>query len=234
MGRLNFQLLATVLIAISFASALKAETCRAETTSQTSELRLAAPDPSMPKADKQGDDFRLDNSEHHYQVNSDYTYTAIIDEQITLLTSQGLESGQRSTMDYYPDSQSLELIEAYVIQPNGEKIKATAENIFTRPSQESQDAPGFTNSLTTTIVFPKLRVGSQTVVKWKLTQKKPSIVGFSDVFTPLFQEPTIKQTVEISLPASLKLQWKKRGDYQVTDKIQGDRRMITATIANPV
>jgi transglutaminase-like putative cysteine protease len=175
---------------------------------------------------------RMDEYESYYQVNPDYTYTEVDTQRMTLLTPKGIEDWQRATWTYTPDTQSLEVVEAYVIQPNGEKVKVTKENIFTRPSQESQNAPGFSNSMTTTVVFPKLMAGSQTFVKWKLTQKKPSVVGFSGVDSPLFEEPTVKDSVKISLPASLRLRWEKRGDYVVSDQIQGDRRIITAVIAN--
>ncbi|MBP5974810.1 DUF3857 domain-containing protein [Brasilonema sp. CT11] len=187
--------------------------------------------PTTPPAKPVVDNARMDNYENHYQVNLDYTYTEVIAQRMTLLTPQGIEDWQRANQSYSPDTQSLELVEAYVIQPNGEKVKVTEENIFTRPSQESQDAPGFSNSMTTTVVFPKLMVGSQTFVKWKLTQKKPSI-DFSDMETPSFRESSVKETVQISIPTSLKLRWKKRGAYVVSDKIQGDRRIITAVIAN--
>lgn len=174
------------------------------------------------------EDLRIDSYESSYYVNHDYTYTQIISEHDIMLTSRGVEQGQRATYDYYPDSQSLQLIEAYVIQPDGQKLAVAPENIFTRSSQESQDAPGFSSSLTTTVVFPKLVVGSQTFVKWKLVQKKPPVVGFSVLDSPSFEYPTVKETVKIALPASLKLQWKKRGDYVVTDEIQSERRIVTA------
>ncbi|KAB8333334.1 DUF3857 domain-containing protein [Scytonema tolypothrichoides VB-61278] len=161
--------------------------------------------PTTPAAKPVVENARMDNNDNHYQVNLDYTYTQVIAQRMTLLSPQAIEDWQGASQSYSPDTQSLELVEAYVIQPNGEKVKVTEENIFTRPSQESQDAPGFSKSMTTTVVFPKLMVGSQTFVKWKLTQKKPSVVGFSEMETPFFRESSLKETVQISLPTSLKL-----------------------------
>jgi Domain of Unknown Function with PDB structure (DUF3857)/Domain of Unknown Function with PDB structure (DUF3858)/Transglutaminase-like superfamily len=178
------------------------------------------------------ENYSLDYYESDYQVNPDYSYTQIISSQATILTQLGIEYQQRASQDYYPDSQSLELLDAYVIKPNGEKIKVSNDNIFTRSSQESQNAPGFTNSMTISVVFPQLTVGSKTFVKWKLIQKKPSIVGFSRSDTPLFSEPTVKNVIRISLPLKQKLRWDKRGDYVVTDEVKGNRRIITATIKN--
>jgi Domain of Unknown Function with PDB structure (DUF3857)/Domain of Unknown Function with PDB structure (DUF3858)/Transglutaminase-like superfamily len=186
-----------------------------------------------PQLDKEVvEDIRIDNYEKKYQLNSDYTYTLFQTQQSTLLTKQGVEYGSRETFDYDPNTDSLELIEAYVLQPNGEKVKVASENIFTRSSPESESAPGFTNNMTMTVVFPKLMEGSQTFVKWKQTNKKPSVVGFSSIEYPSFSNSTVKDSVEIELPASLKLNWKKRGNYVVTDTQSGNRRKISAVITN--
>ncbi len=173
---------------------------------------------------------RIDNYENKYLINSDYTYTCLKTQQTTLLTKQGIEDWKRDYLDYSPDTQSVELIDAYVIQPNGKKIKVTKENIFTRSSPEY--VPGFTNDLRMTIVFPQLKVGSKTFVQWKLIQKKPFTVGLSDVETPFFSIPVVKESIEIELPTSLKLHWKKRGNYTVTDTYEGNLRRIKAVITN--
>ncbi len=186
----------------------------------------------LPVVKKSVANYRIDNYESSYELNSDYSYAQTIATRTTLLTRRGIDYKQRASFSYYPDSESVSLLEAYVIQPNGEKIPVSNENIFTRPSPDSQNTPGFTNSMTTTVVFPRLMVGSQTFVKWKFTEKKPSVAGFSELYTPVFSEPTTKNTVTISMPAALKLRWKKLGDYIVTDKIQGLRRIITAVIEN--
>lgn len=173
---------------------------------------------------------RTDRYEDTYQLKADYTYTETFSQQQTLLTPHGIEAGQRATFDYYPDSQSLELLEAYVIQPDGQQINVSKDSIFTRPSVEDQEAPGFTSSMTTTVVFPQLKVGSQTVVKWQLVQTKPSVVGFNVTAFPSFDNSTTKQTIKLRLPATLTLHWQKRGAFVVTDTVQGNQRTITAVI----
>lgn len=175
-------------------------------------------------------DVRVDNYENKYLINSDYTYTRFRSQQTTLLTKQGIEDWRLDYLDYSPDSQSLELVEAYVVQPNGKKVKVTDKNIFTRSTPEY--VPGFTNDLRMTVVFPSLKVGSQTFIKWKLTQKKPFTIGLSDVESPFFSIPTVKESIDIELPTSLKLNWKKRGNYIVTDTSEGNRRRIKAVITN--
>ncbi|BAZ14380.1 hypothetical protein NIES4071_62230 [Calothrix sp. NIES-4071] len=176
------------------------------------------------------EDARIDNVERKYIVNPDYSYTQFMTQQTTLLTKQGIENGQRDFWDYSPDTEFVELIDAYVVQPNGEKIKVSSNSIFTRSSPEH--VPGFNNNKRLTVVFPKLMVGSQTFVKWKFTQKKPSEIDFSSYDVPDFWLATLKRSVEIELPVSLKLNWKKRGNYTVTDTLTQNRRIIKAVITN--
>jgi Domain of Unknown Function with PDB structure (DUF3857) len=72
------------------------------------------------------ENYRLDNYESSYEVNADYTYTQTISSQTTLLTRSGIENNQNDSLTYYPDSQSLDLLEAYVIQPDGTKINVAS------------------------------------------------------------------------------------------------------------
>ncbi|MCU0566813.1 MAG: DUF3857 domain-containing protein [Oculatellaceae cyanobacterium Prado106] len=200
-----------------------------------------SPDPWLPIAN---DDFpetvpgttdphvRVDDSFTEFQVNSDYTFTRTSTSRMSVLTPEGIDELQRYAFSFYPESQSLELVEAYVIQPDGQKLAVTPDNIFTRPSPESQSAPGFTNSMTTTVVFPQLRVGSQIFVSWKSVQKTPEVIGFQRLFCPAFDSPTTRQRIRVVLPVDLDMRWRSQGPYQVTDETQGDRRIIIATLEN--
>lgn len=175
-------------------------------------------------------DIRYEDYQSHYDINPDYSYGRTYSSLITLLTPSSLNSWQRSSRSFYPESQSAELIEAYVIQPDGRRVDVTAENIFTRPSRESQSAPGFSSSMTTTVVFPQLEVGSKIYSAWRFTQKTPSVIGLHEFDRPNFSYHSRQETISVSLPKDLPLRWAKRGDYQMSDKIEGDRRRITATL----
>lgn len=115
--------------------------------------------------------YRIDSYENSYDVKSDYTYTQVTSTLATLLTPTGIESRQSDSNSYYPETQLLELVEAYVVQPDGKRILVTAENILTNSSQKPQLAGKLGNSKTITVSYPKLTVASQTFIKWKLTQK---------------------------------------------------------------
>ncbi len=172
----------------------------------------------------------LEKSIYYLQPNK--TYRAIFIDDATLLTQRGIKEGQRATQTYFPKTQRLKLIDAYVVLPDGKKIKATKKNIFTRPSQATESAPGFTNSLTTTIVFPQLQPGSKTYVKWELRQIKPETFGFNIVDAPDFESQVVNQAVEVHAPDSLKLHWAKRGAYKVSVTQNKNEKIVTAALKN--
>ncbi|HQS84464.1 MAG: hypothetical protein B7Y25_06105 [Alphaproteobacteria bacterium 16-39-46] len=165
-------------------------------------------------------------------LKDDYTGQTILENQATVLTASGISQLQKSTQEFFPKSQTIDVVEAYVLHSDGTKIMVEPDNIFTRPSAESQDAPGFTSSLTTTVVFPQLRLGSQTYIKWKLKQLKPSVLGFDQIISPPFESGIKNLEVLFILPKTLKLAWKERGGFIVQDTIQDSMRHIHAKIKN--
>ena len=177
---------------------------------------------------------QLDLFSRSYDVNADLTYVETIRQDATLLTRRGISAGERETMDFYPKSQALELVEAWVDQPDGSRLPVEASAIFTRPSQESQSAPGFSDSQTTTVVFPQLREGSRTHVVWKLTQKTPPLVGLQITSVVPEEWMVDEMKVQIRAPESVPLHYARRGGFSVEDNVEGGIRTIRAYIANQV
>jgi transglutaminase-like putative cysteine protease len=174
---------------------------------------------------------RIDRSEIVYTVNPDQTYTETSTVDRTLLTTRGIRSRDRSEITFYPDQQTLEVLEAWVDQPDGSRVQVGPENRFTRPSAASQEAPGFTSSLTTTIVYPQLRPGSRTHSKYRLVQTTPPLLGFSAWSEAEFEDPTLADRLEIDAPADFTLNWRSRGTVTVSDATAAGRRHIVAEMA---
>ena len=175
---------------------------------------------------------RVDRDLSTYEVHADLTYVQTVELDYTLLTPRGLRARERSTRDFYPDSQTLEVIEAWVTQPDGTRLDVGASQIFTRPSAASQGAPGFTSSLTTTVLYPQLREGSRTHIKWRMVQKTPPLLGVNVWDEPPFEWPSAHGVVEVIAPAGLDLHWRARGGYQVSDAVADGVRRIVATLDN--
>lgn len=178
---------------------------------------------------------RLDRSIDRYVVARDLTYVETSTQTSTLLTPRGLRAGERAARSFYPDKQTLEVVEAWVDQPDGTRLHVPPSSIFTRPSQASQNAPGFTGSLTTTVLFPQLKEGSRTHITWRRTQKVPPLMGFSVSNQALIEWATTEDTTEIELPADLPFAWRTKdgllgGSFQVQDTTEAGTRRIRATI----
>lgn len=164
------------------------------------------------------------------ELNHDLTYTETIEQDYVFLTKAGIPLADRDMVTFYPKSQRLELVEAYVLRPDGTRIDVPESARFTRPSAASQETPGFTGSETTTVLFPRLEVGSRTHVLWRLTQTKPSVLGFNVAVRPLLEWPTRHMTLTINAPADLALRFAGRGGFAVAEQVNDRRRRITPSL----
>lgn len=173
---------------------------------------------------------RLDRTVAQYVVHEDLTHVLTVTTDWTLMTQRGLRSLDRASYTFYPDKQTLELVEAWVDQPDGSRVVVPAGGVFTRPTAAAQSAPGFTNSQTTTVLFPRLTEGSHTHIVWRLTQTHPSMFGFDAYSVGEFNWDTGVDETRIDIPASVKLTWRARGAVVVTDQTEGVTRHIVATL----
>jgi transglutaminase-like putative cysteine protease len=173
---------------------------------------------------------RLDKSLDRFVVARDLTYVETSEQDTTLLTQRGLRAGERAAFSFYPDKQALEVVEAWVDQPDGSRVVVPPGSIFTRPSAASQSAPGFTGSLTTTVLFPQLREGSRTHVLWRRAQKVPPLLGVNVMNQALLEWATGEDATEIEIPADLPFHWRSRGNFAVQEHVADGIRRIRASI----
>ena len=173
---------------------------------------------------------RLDRTVAQYVVREDLTHVLTVTTDWTLVTQRGLRSLDRASYTFYPDKQALELMEAWVDLPDGSRVTVPAGGVFTRPTAAAQSAPGFTNSQTTTVLFPRLTEGSRTHVVWRLTQTQPSMFGFDAYSVGEFNWDTVIDETRIDIPVSVPLTWRARGGFVVTDQTEGGTRHIVATL----
>jgi len=174
---------------------------------------------------------RIDLNKEVWHLHPDMTYEKEITTQATLLTPYAVSKFSTQEESFSPDTERLELLEAYVIQPTGEKIKISEDHIKTRPSPLALSTGGFANSYITTVVFPELKPGSQTFLRWKLTRFKPEkFLGFNIIDTPLFEAEVTRQEVIIHQPNAVNLHWAKFGDYKTTVEKTPNETLIHAWI----
>ncbi len=108
------------------------------------------------------------------------------------------------------------------------------ENIFTRTSQASENAPGFCNSVTTTFVFPNLHVGSRLFLSTRHNKITPTFPSFS--FTGKAPWACGADHIEISFKVPPKdtfyFKWASLGGITVEDREINGSRIVKAEIKN--
>ncbi|CAH2604152.1 conserved exported protein of unknown function [Rhodovastum atsumiense] len=185
----------------------------------------------VPPSPKHVAHVRVDRAVTVFTVNADGTYTETAELDHTLLTQRGVAQRDRAAVTFYSRSQRLEVLEAWVDQPDGTRLPVGPEGRFTRPSAASQGAPGFTGSQTTTVVFPQVRPGSRTHIKYRRIQTTPPLLGFNAWSEGELENAAVEDRLVIDAPAGLPLYWKSRGSVTVTETSEAGRRRIEAVIA---
>lgn len=176
--------------------------------------------------------YRTDLLQEIWQLHPNKTYEVDIINKKTPLTLLGVDMLANEQMTFFPDKEHLQLVESYLIQPDGTRIPLPAKSVYTRPSPLSITASGFTNSMVTTVIFPKLQPGYQRVTHWKLSRFKPDPFGIMIMQLPAFEAAVMRQEVIIHKPETLTLQWGKRGDYQVSTLQLPKETIIKAWLNN--
>ena len=173
---------------------------------------------------------RVDAEMEQYTINRDLSYEKITTIDVTLMTRRGVSGWSSVDESFYPDKQSLELLEAWVEQPDGQRITVPSTSIFTRPSQSSQDAPGFDSSMTTTVLFPQAQEGSRVHVKWRFKQIKPAVLGFNMLSATCFNSDCPNHVITITAPEQVQLRWGVRGEVTVQETLANHLRTMMVRI----
>lgn len=176
--------------------------------------------------------YRTDLFQETWQLHPDKTYELDIINKKTALTPLGVDMLANEQMGFFPDKERLQLVESYIIQPDGQRVQLPAQSVYTRPSPLSLTASGFTNSMITTVIFPKLQPGSQRVTHWKLTRFKADPFGITITQMPAFEAAVTREEVIIHKPNALNLKWGKRGKYQIATTQSGQETIIHAWLEN--
>lgn len=176
-------------------------------------------------------DIRIDLQRKEVIVHPDQTYDMWLTYEQTLLTTRGLLNHQ--TLDspsYFPGHTSVELVEAYTLQPDGSKIEVPAANLFITTSPADPAAPGFITSLQQHVAFPHLKLGSTLHVKWHYKQQEAPLFNFADVISPSFDIDCLHTEMSVTLPQSMPVKWVQEGGFQVKETAQGEQRIISAVL----
>ena len=112
-----------------------------------------------------------------YDVNSDGTYTMEKFEDVKINEPSGITSRAQSTLSFSESMESLEVIDAYTITKDGQRIDVPTDKILTQQSPISANAPMFSDHKVKAITFPQVEIGSTVSLHYKFALLKPYLPG---------------------------------------------------------
>ena len=152
-----------------------------------------------------------------------------IDELTTLVKSQlVVDVESQADLPYNSTFSNLEILEAYTITSQGEKIQVAANAIRTVEDDNSSGAAMFSDQKHKIIIFPKVTPGSRTYYKAKLTTFKPLLPGY--FYTRLIMSPNAEvkhYEYHLSYPESLALYYDIKGIKQTRDETKDGMRHVS-------
>jgi hypothetical protein len=107
-------------------------------------------------------------------VHADGTDEVIEETLDKIETEKGIKSASQSDLSYIKGMETLQILDAYTIRPNGTKVKVRKENIRERDDPTSNGADMFSDTKHKIIVYPEVTVGSKiySKVKYKFLSKE--------------------------------------------------------------
>jgi hypothetical protein len=157
-------------------------------------------------------DIALEKVSRHIALEKNGTFVQINESIIRLNTDVGAKGAAQIPIPYSESLQSLEVVEAYTLMPNGKRIDVKPESIFTQAAPIAVSAPMFNDIKYRILVFPEPVVGAKLAFKVKISQKTPFFPGhvsFIEVFPSTYVQENSE--VKLSAPEDYALKFDVRG-----------------------
>jgi len=144
-------------------------------------------------------------------VNKDGTSTEEVERTRRIDTAQGVRTFGEQKVTYTTGLESVEVLEAYTLRPDGTKIQVEPDKIRTQDESGSDGDSIYSDRKAKVIIFPNLEVGGQTYYKTRTIEHTALFPGrfyWNKHFSPhsLYEDIRVHLThdPEIQLKISLK------------------------------
>jgi Domain of Unknown Function with PDB structure (DUF3857)/Transglutaminase-like superfamily len=148
----------------------------------------------------------------HVKINADGSSEEIEELTIHVKSQQAVESRSQADIPYSSDHQTVEVLEAYTILPDGQKIKVADNAIRTVEDDLASGATMFSDLKHKIIIFPNVKVGAKVYYKIKTSEHTPTYPNhyyYSTHFSPHVQYDHVEYT--LTYPKSMPMRVKDRG-----------------------
>jgi transglutaminase-like putative cysteine protease len=149
---------------------------------------------------------------HTFDVSADGSYRQVSEVDLRIETPQGISSEGVQRISYASSRETIDWIEAWVLQPDGTRIVIAPDSIRTQEEGTDGGYSSFSDTKYKVIIFPRVRVGSE--LHWK-TESTVHTPLFKGQFFANYELPSVLEfaawDVTINLPRGTPLYIEKRG-----------------------
>lgn len=143
-----------------------------------------------------------------YEVKADATSVETNEYEILIKTKAGVDNFSQVRLSYSEKMESLEVLEAYTLTPDGERHQVPADKIYTQESYSSASAAMYADRKVKVIVFPNLSPGTRVVYRYRQSQNTPYFPGYFGLWENLslftqYDDAKITLTAPKDLPMHL-------------------------------
>lgn len=165
-------------------------------------------------------------------VAADGSYVQTLHTETLANNDAAAMHGGQKSIGYIASMQKVEVLEAYTLKKDGQKIPVDASAIYDQLPPGMQNLPMFTDIRQKTIVFPQYAAGDTAVFTVRITSQPffPNQFEMLDMFPRSIVVGEARDT--ITVPKSMALQIESDG-VSYTKKEAGDNVVYTWTYANP-
>jgi transglutaminase-like putative cysteine protease len=141
----------------------------------------------------------------HYVVEADGSYTVTVDNAKTIAQQRAVQAHSQYYISYNKTLDDVVSVEGYTQKPDGRRFRVEPGQIHDQQESASTDAPMFQDTRVKVVVFPRVAVGDQLVVRYVVRRHTPLFPGqFEDLSSSEFY---LNQQFELiyDLPESMAL-----------------------------
>jgi hypothetical protein len=110
--------------------------------------------------------YEVEKTSSSIHINDDYSYTDMSENLNKVITPYGIEVLSEYQISFKDGLESVEVLEAYTIQPDGKRINVAKDKIFVETESDEDDSRIHNDRKQTVIIYPKLVVGGKTYVRY--------------------------------------------------------------------
>ncbi len=139
-----------------------------------------------------------------YQVNADATHVETDTVDVLIRNKAGVDDWSQVRQGYSEKMETLDILSAYTVTPDGQRHDVPADKIYTQESYSSASAAMYADQKVKVIVFPNLSPGTRLVYSFRRSRNTPHFPGYFGLWETFNRLTEYRNArVTLSAPASL-------------------------------